>query len=242
MATERKDIHTAGIPVLCQSCEARHNGLCGALSSEELLMLARHTRVVKTASGAELTAEGEQIHSYANVMRGVIKLTKTLEDGRQQIVGLQFAPDFVGRLFADESTVSAVAASDVEVCRVSKAALETMMEGKPELSKRLMRQTLRDLDQARDWMVTLGRKTASEKVATFLYMIATQLDPTIASDQRRRAFGLPLTRGEMADFLGLTIETVSRQLSRLRKDGIIDIAGPKQIEIPDLPRLRARCG
>ena len=75
-----------------------------------------------------------------------------------------------------------------------------------------------------------------------LLAIATQLDPTIASDQRRRAFGLPLTRGEMADFLGLTIETVSRQLSRLRKDGIIDIAGPKQIEIPDLPRLRARCG
>src|SRR5262245_46739377 len=122
MTADRKDIHNSGIPALCQSCEARHNGMCGVLNAEELLAFARHTKLVRHGAGEEILTEGETSASYGNVMRGVVKLTKTLSDGRRQIVGLQFAPDFVGRLYADESAVTAEAASDMELCRISKVA------------------------------------------------------------------------------------------------------------------------
>ncbi len=240
MNAPRKDIHNSDVPLVCRSCEARHKGMCGALSTAELAALSRSTRVVRHQAGAELVAEAMPLDSYANVLSGVIKLSKVLEDGRQQIVGLQFAPDFLGRLFGRDSAVTAEAASDVDLCRIPKSALERLVSENPALEHRLLQQTLRELDEAREWMVTLGRKTASEKVASFLYLIATQLDPTASG--RGRTFDLPLTRGDIADFLGLTIETVSRQLSRLRAERIVTIDGIRHVEVPDLSALKARCG
>src|SRR3546814_9515888 len=89
MQPVRNDIHNSDLPVLCQSCESRHQGICGALTSEQLLDLARHTRRVCHAAGDELLADAEPITSYGNVLSGVVKLSKVLEDGRQQVVGLQ---------------------------------------------------------------------------------------------------------------------------------------------------------
>ena len=93
-----------------------------------------------------------------------------------------------------------------------------------------MQQALRELDEAREWMVTLGRKTAAEKVASFVYLIATHLDPSTDNQASGRKFDLPLTRGDVADFLGLTLETVSRQLSKLRAERIIVITGLTHID------------
>lgn len=239
----RQDIHNSGVPVLCRSCEVRHKGLCGALDPQQLTELSSHTRQTHHAAGEQLIGEGVEIASYANVMGGVIKLTKGLEDGRQQIVGLQFAPDFLGRLFEPESKVTAQAASDVDLCRIPKSALEKLIGQSPQLERRLLLQTMRELDEARDWMMTLGRKTAAEKVASFIYLIATHADPATADDRSQvRRFELSLTRSDIADFLGLTIETVSRQLTRLRNDRLIEITNYRHIEIPDLGRLQARCG
>ncbi len=102
-------------------------------------------------------------------------------------------------------------------------------------------EVLRELDEARDWMVTLGRRTAAEKVASFLLMIARKIDPAEAG-QRSTAFDLPLSRAEIADFLGLTIETVSRQFTRLRSDGVIRIEHTRHVIVDDLGRLAARAG
>ncbi|WP_127145360.1 Crp/Fnr family transcriptional regulator [Pelagibacterium montanilacus] len=243
----RLDIHNSDVPVLCRSCEVRHKGMCGALAPEQLLALAGHTQTVRHKAGTELLADDAEITSYANVMRGVVKLSKMLEDGRQQLVGLQFAPDFLGRLYGSQNALAAEAASDVEICRIPKAALERLVKEYPELEHKLMEQTLRELDEARDWMVTLGRKTAAEKVASFLMLIATHIDPVSRAQAERRAltrtrFDLPLSRADIADFLGLTIETVSRQMTQLRKDGVIEIVNARSIVVPDLARLEARCG
>ncbi|MCY1664850.1 Crp/Fnr family transcriptional regulator [Rhizobium sp. SL86] len=240
MDFSRRDIHSTEIPVLCRSCEVRHKGMCGALNPDELTLLSRHTRQLQHSSGEELVGESTDVEAYDNVMRGVVKLSKTLEDGRQQIVGLQFAPDLVGRLYATESPMTAEAASDVEVCRVPKVMLERLIERNPALRKRLMDQALRELDEAREWMVTLGRKTASEKVASLLMLIAVHLDPDARGD--RRIFDLPMSRLDIADYLGLTIETVSRQFSRLKKDGIISITANRHIEVQSLAKLQSRCG
>ncbi len=238
----RKDVHTDAIPVLCVACEARHKGVCGALEAEQLVALARTSHKQYAGSGTELLGDAQKIGSYANVLSGVVKLTKTLSDGRQQIVGLQFAPDFLGRPFREESDLNAEAATDVSLCAFPRAAVERMMQSSPELERRLYRQALDELDEARDWMVTLGRKTASEKIASFLLMIARNIDPAADADRQAAAFDLPLTRADIADFLGLTIETVSRQLTRLRADKIITIENNRHIVVPDLARLEARAG
>ena len=203
--TVRKDIHLTGDPVLCVSCEARHRGVCGALAPAQLSALARASSRHKARAGDELVADSEVVDSYANVLSGVVKLTKALSDGRQQIVGLQFAPDFLGRPFRSESPVTAVAATDVDLCSFPRKVLERVMAEQPDLEHRLLEQTLKELDQARDWMVTLGRKTAAEKIASFLVMIARNIDPTADPARKRAAFDLPLSRADIADFLGLTV-------------------------------------
>jgi len=96
MSVERKDIHNSDIPVLCQACEARHKGVCGALSPEQLIDLNKQSVRKRVEPGVELLGETRQAESYANIISGVVKLTKMMADGRQQIVGLQFAPDFLG--------------------------------------------------------------------------------------------------------------------------------------------------
>ncbi len=240
---KRLDIHNSNIPKLCRSCEVRHKGICGALKPEELLELSKHTRLVDYSAGQELSADSEAVLSYASIMHGVVKLTKMLEDGRQQVVGLQFAPDLIGRMFSSKNHFNAEAASNVQVCRMPKPALERLIKANPELEHKLLEQALRELDEARDWMVTLGRKTAAEKVACFLYLIATHIDPNyIGGDFENISFELPLTRADIADFLGLTIETVSRQFTKLRADGVIEISVNRHVDVPDLRLLKKSCG
>lgn len=238
----RKDIHTDGTPVLCASCEARHRGLCGALDADQLVTLAKVSHKHKVREGEELIGDAEKIESYSNVLAGVVKLTKMLPDGRQQIVGLQFAPDFLGRPFRTESVLNAEAATNVSLCSFPKAVMDRMMKEYPDLGHKLLEQTLKELDEARDWMVTLGRKTASEKVASFLLLIARNIDPLADDENETATFDLPLTRADIADFLGLTIETVSRQLTKLRADGVIRIENNRHVFVGDMSRLEARSG
>ena len=123
-----------------------------------------------------------------------------------------------------------------------KAAIERLIKASPELEHRLYKQTLRELDEARSWMVTLGRKTAAEKVASFLLVIARHIDPAADPDREAAAFDLPLTRADIADFLGLTIETVSRQITKLRAEGVIRVDNNRHVVVPSLERLEVRAG
>ena len=239
MDVARKDIHNSQIPVVCRSCEARHGGVCGALSSGQLIELNRHSVRREVSAGCEIVGQGEAVCRYSSVLRGVVKLSKMMSDGRQQIVGLQFSPDFLGRLFLHESTLTAEAATDTEICSFPRLILDRMIAETPELGHRLHSQALQELDDARDWMLTLGRKTAQEKVASFLYMIATHIDPDSADCA---TFDLPLSRADIGDFLGLTIETVSRQMTKLRKLGIITVENNRHVTVPDLDRLNTAAG
>ena len=117
-----------------------------------------------------------------------------------------------------------------------------MIKTSPELEHHLYQQTLRELDEARDWMVMLGRKSAAEKIASFLLMIARHIDPTADPDRETAAFDLPLTRADIGAFLGLTIETVSRQFTKLRTESVIQIENNRHITVPSLERLELRAG
>ncbi|MGX9181711.1 Crp/Fnr family transcriptional regulator [Mesorhizobium sp. BHbdii] len=238
--TIRQDVQSDIIPVICQSCDARDRGLCGALEPAQLVDLAKASSRHCIPPGTELIGDAEPIETYSNLLSGVVKLTKVLGDGRQQIVGLQFAPDFLGRPFKSESEINAEAATEVSLCSFPKAAIERMMREAPALEHRLLKQTLMELDEAREWMVTLGRKTAAEKVASFLFLIARNIDPATDTSKGSATFDLPLTRADIADFLGLTVETISRQLTKLRADGVIQIKNSRHVVVDSVSRLQ-RC-
>lgn len=236
----RPDIHNADVPVLCRACEARHKGICNALDQNELLRLGRGATRRKAEPGAELVAAGVPTESYAIILSGVVKLTKLMPDGRQQIVGLQFAPDFLGRPYAESSVVTAEAATSVGLCVFPRHVLEDLVRRTPALGRRLHLQALRELDEARDWMMTLGQKSAGEKVASFLLLLSRHIDPI--AEGYSLEFEIPLKRADIADFLGLTIETVSRHLTRLRKAGVITIESNRLVSVNDMAALSEAAG
>lgn len=235
-----KQLHACDEPHACRICESRYGGVCSALTPGQLSELSRHSSRRKIEAGSELIGQGETISSYANILSGVIKLSKVMPDGRQQIVGLQFAPDFLGRPFMDESKMTAEAATDTEICTFPRSVVDRIVEDSPGMERKLHDQALKELDEARDWMLTLGRKSAQEKVASFLQLIALHTIPD--RDSESASFDLPLSRADIADFLGLTIETVSRQMTKLRKEGAILIENNRHVTVPDMERLAIMAG
>jgi CRP/FNR family transcriptional regulator len=223
----------------------RHRAICGALSRNDLARIDQIARQKKYRAGETIFLEGDEVDYFGNVLSGVVKLSKLLPDGRQQIVGLQFASDFVGRAFKGKATCNAEAATELELCIFPRKPFELLLNDIHDLEEQLFANTLDELDAARDWMLLLARQTAREKVARFLLMIARRI-PNIGCGGNEDAdairFDLPLTRTDVANFLGLTIETVSRQFTRLKTDGLIEVEKNRTITVPSVSRLEAASG
>jgi CRP/FNR family transcriptional regulator len=229
----------------CDHCTVRHQAVCGALDEEQMKKLATIAHRKKIAVGQTIISDEQPVDFLANIISGAVKLTKTLPDGRQQIVALLFAPDFFGRAYSKNNPYTAEAATDVEICTFPKAAFERVVSEHPSLQQRLFKRSLDELDAARDWMLLLGLKSAEEKVASFLYMLARRslmagCEHTDTPGTSK--FDLPLTRAEMADYLGLTLETVSRQISRLKASNIIEIGSNRLVLVPNMARLKFAAG
>jgi CRP/FNR family transcriptional regulator len=224
----------------CADCAIRNSALCRVLSAEQLARLNRVSCRRHYEPGRLIAASDQPQDWFGNVVSGVVKLTKTLSDGRQQIVGLLFPSDFLGRPFKVRSAYAAEAATHVELCCFSRQHFEQMMHGEPEMQQLLLEQTLEEVDAAREWMFVLGRKSAGEKVATLIRLIVERmrLAPCEACGEPQPLhFDLPLSRTEMADYLGLRIETVSRQLKRLRTAGVIEATAGRAITVRDVGAL-----
>lgn len=227
----------------CDTCAVRHQAVCNAVGVDGLRDLNRIAHHRHVPAGRVIGGDEDVI--FANIQSGIVKLTKTLRDGRQQNVGLLFPPDFVGRVFSDTTPYWSEAVTDVELCTFPRAGFESLLKRYPDLEHQLFEHTLDQLDAAHDWMLLLGRKTAQEKVAS-LFLLITLRTPDIdhddASEENSASFVLPLTRADIADFLGLTLETVSRQITRLRSTGAIRLTKNHGIVVPDIDALKAIAG
>ncbi len=228
----------------CHHCAIRHHSVCGALKEEELFELNKIARQKHFKAGETIVSDTEAADFFANIVSGVVKLSKTMSDGRQQIVGLLFSPDFLGRAYRTHHTYFAEAATDVTLCSFPHNAFETILKKFPELEHRLFAHTLDELDSAREWMLLLGRKTAAEKVANFLYILAkrSHLQGCSSPNEDTASFAIPLTRADMADYLGLTIETVSRQMTKLKKNNVILMQDNRYINVIDMNLLSSLSG
>lgn len=229
----------------CHSCVIRRRGLCNALTQDELLRFRKIANRRVFEPGQNILQSDDDPDFFAAVITGVVKLTKVLFDGRQQVVDLLLPVDCLGQVFGRRSSYYAQAATVVELCCFPYSGFEQMLEDFPDLKQRFLEQTLDDLDSARDWMVLLGRKTAEERVASLLLMLATRSNFSEAGHNgaaRPVALDLHLKRHEIADFLGLTYETVCRQFTALKKKGLIQQPSKRRFSIPDTQALARAAG
>lgn len=227
----------------CADCPIRHRAVCARCESSELEKLDAIKYYRRFEAGQTIAWAGDKMDFVASVVEGVASLTQTMEDGRRQMVGLLLPSDFLGRPNRESVTYDVTAATDVMLCCFRRAPFQNLIVETPHISQRLLEMTLDELDAAREWMLLLGRKTAREKIASFLAIIARR-DASLknADHSSNMAFDLPLTREAMADYLGLTLETVSRQMSALKRDGVIELKGKRHIIVPDVEALMDETG
>ena len=218
------------------ACAVNSRAFCGTLAME------RRPRPVKRlyTPGQIIVSAGQQEDWFATILSGVVTLTKTMADGREQIVGLLLASDFLGRPFASANSCGAQAATTVELCCFDRQYFEDLMRSCLETRQLLLERTLTELDAAREWMLLLGCKTAEERVASLVLFMAKRMrSQTTDGSSRLRTlhFDLPLSRTQMAEYLGLRIETVCRQIKRLRAAGIIETNNGRAITVHDMGKL-----
>lgn len=221
---------------LCSSCGARAFSVCGSLGPEDLKQLDAIAERVSLRAGEPLAREGDPVTNVYNVTAGSVRIYKLLRDGRRQIIGFLFAGDFVGLTGGETHAFSAEAIEDTTLCRFRRSEYHALSRQRPALERALLERAMHDLDVAQNQMLLLGRKTAQERVASFLMDLPTR-DPIRPSVDHM--VHLPMTRSEIADYLGLTIETVSRELTKLKKSGLVTAVSAHGLRVDQPERLRA---
>lgn len=227
----------------CSTCVVRNRAICASLTNDELAVLGKMGRRQRVKAGHTLLWEGDDAPVVANVLEGVLKLVVAASDGREQIVGVVFPSDFIGRPFGKASPYTVTAMTDAEVCIFNRNSFDNFASQHPDLQQKLLRRTLDELDRARHWMMLLGRKSATQKVASFLLEMSERIsgqgcDTSNAQD----AFALPFGRQQIADILGLTIETTSRQLTQMRGTGVLGLPSRREIVINDRAAMEDMAG
>jgi len=209
------------------ACKVRLASVCASLSVDELELLEAMAQDATFPAKSTLFGQGQPAHSVYNITSGVVRLYKVLPDGRRQIVGFALPGDFLGLAMRDAFGFSADAIDDVTACGFSRPAYSALIDAKPHLLRRLHQFATHELTLAQEQMMLLGRRTAEEKLICFLLTMQERWGkigkPSVTVP-------LPMSRQDIADFLGLTIETVSRTFTRLARDKTILI-------VPDGVRL-----
>ncbi len=217
----------------CDECKVRLFSVCGALDASELADLERISVVRHFPAQTMLFDQGALAGGVFNVTEGMVRLYKSLPDGRRQIVGFALPGDFLGLALMDRYGVAAEAVTPVRVCRFARAAFLAYVDGKPHLLRRLHEFTGHELSLAQDQMVLLGRRSAAEKIAAFLLNMQTRYGRIGANSV---TVPLPMSRQDIADYLGLTIETVSRTVTKLAREKALVVV-PDGVRLLSVERL-----
>jgi CRP/FNR family transcriptional regulator len=219
----------------CSACTVRSLSICGALDQADLAAFERIARHVYLEPGETLFAAGEAASSVHNLTAGVARLYKLLPDGRRQVIGFAVPGDFLGIAPSDRYSYSVDAVDSVSACRLSTGAFTHFIEHRPHFLLRINEFASRELMLAQDQMLLLGRRTAEEKVAAFLVGWRDRREHASGGQQ---TITLPMSRQDIADYLGLTIETVSRTLTRFEREKLLIIL-PGGVRLLDSTRAEA---
>jgi len=223
----------------CAACPVRGMTICAPLDKEELAHVSALMTSVELEAGEPLFDEGEEAGNVFNVTSGTLKVYKLLPDGRRQVTGFLFAGDFLGLAKQETYAFSAEAVTPATLCRFSRTKLEALMQRMPKIEQRLLNIASNELVAAQEQMLLLGRKTAREKIASFLLMLAKR------AKQRGQVgdpVAVPMSRTDIGDYLGLTTETVSRTFTQLKQDGTIQLLPNHQVKLAKRQALEEIAG
>ena len=205
------------------------------LSLDELQHLEKIVRPVSLANSQCLFQEGDPADHRFNVTEGCLRIYKLLPDGRRQIIGFLFPGDFLGLSITDSYAYSAEAINSATLCRFPRNQLQDLIERFPQLEKRLLGMASDELAIAQEQMLLLGRKSAKEKLASMLLMLSRRAARRIQIDN---PIDLPMTRNDIADYLGLTTETVSRVFTQFKTNGMISLEPDHKVRLRDMETLQ----
>lgn len=220
---------------ICVGCGARAFSVCASLPGDDLVRLDSIAERIVLAAGDVMAREDEPAANVFNITSGAVRIYKLLPDGRRQITGFLFAGDFVGLTAGETYAFSAEAIEETTVCRFRATEYRALARERPSLEAALLSRAMHELTAAQDQLLLLGRKTARERLASFLVTMLSR-DPLRPSGDN--AVRLPMTRSEIADYLGLTIETVSRELTKLKTSGVIHAVSLHDLRIERPDRLK----
>ena len=219
----------------CEQCRVRSLSLCGALEADELVDLDRLSRPMHHAARETIFEQDELADSVFNITSGSARLYRLLPDGRRQVVGFALPGDFLGLALTERNAFSADALTPLTACSFSRQSFSDFLDSKPHLLRKLHAMAGHELSLAQEQMVILGRRTAEEKIAAFLIGLRKRWARLSTSSV---TIPLPMTRQDIGDFLGLTVETVSRMLTRLAREKAILIV-PDGVRLLNVARIEA---
>ena len=223
----------AGVSPDCDACAVRSLSVCAALAPDELSELGRLAQPRCFRPRQTIAIEGEASTAVHNITSGVVRLYRMLDDGRRQIVGFLFPGDVLGLEMMPHVQLSAEAIGAATACRFDAAGFARLTTCKPQLLAKLHERARRELMASHDHVVALGCRTAEERIGWFLAWLRGRMTedghPSVVIE-------LPMPRQDIADYLGLTIETVSRTFTRLARERVIAIE-PHAIRILDAHRM-----
>jgi len=217
----------------CGRCDLGELAFCAGLRNDEVTQLIAILNQQHVEAQDTIFREGDPPSHLFSVSAGVVKLYKLLADGRRQITSFLFPGDFFGLSRDGGYVYTAEALTGVTLCRFPRKKLDDLMGVLPRLEQRMLDLAIQELTSAHEQMLLLGRKTAKEKVASLLMLLSRK---NIQMGLPPEKLALPMSRGDMADYLGLTIETVSRVLTQMRREGSLDLIGNSHITViqPDV--------
>ena len=221
---------------VCSTCGARAFSVCASLKPDDLAVLNAIAEQASLHAGETLVREGDRADHLFNITSGSVRVYKLMPDGRRQITGFLFAGDFVGLATGQEYAFSAEAIEEATLCRFRSSEYRALIRERPALASALLERATHELAAAQNQMLLLGRKTAQERIASFLLDLPER-DPIRPTEEGH--IRVPMTRAEMADYLGLTIETISRGLTKLKTAGVIRLLSLNEMQVDRPERLRA---
>jgi len=224
----------------CTECPVRTKSFCGAIPVRGLDSLAGSRRLVRFDRRQTIAREGDPAASFFNIVSGVVKLCRSLADGRTQIIGFRFPGDFFAISDTETYTTTVEALTFVEVCKFPRSRLKRLTQQFPHTQTRLLEMSFSHLAASEDQIFLLGRKTAKEKLASFLLRYGEKFERGMTDKSGQ--INLPMTRTEIADFLGLTTETVSRVLTSLARENVITVGLSHSVRLLNVDLLRRISG
>lgn len=229
-------------PLECSVCPARKLAPCGTAAGGHCTTLQSSSMRKAYKSRQVIFRPGDNPGVLVTIVSGIVATSATLEDGRTQILSLHFRGDILGYLHDQGFAHEIIAMTNVRLCHKKRSEFLNSIDLDSGFRRKYLQKATENLEESRGWTLTIGRKNARERVATLLVVLGLRGGPSRSHTlQDNYKMTLPLSREEIANHLGLTIATISRAFTKLRKDGIIQVTA-KEIIIPVFADLVAETG